>query len=79
MDVIHIFIILSYSSSTRSNTHLYRIHHNKKEGGLQEAEGLLAVVDDVALLHRHEQLPLDQHHQEDEVQRRVQHHLVQNE
>ena len=70
---------LSYFSSTRSNTHLHRIHHNKKEGGLQEAEGLLAIVDDVALLHHHEQLPLDQHHQEDEVQRHVQHHLVQNE
>ena len=77
MDVIHIFIILSYSRST-GLTLIYRIHHNKKEGGLQEAEGLLAVVD-VALLHHHEQLPLDQHHQEDEVQRRVQHHLVQNE
>ena len=60
-------------------TLIYRIHHNKKEGGLEEAEGLLDIVDDVALLHHHEQLPLDQHHQEDEVQRRVQHHLVQNE
>ena len=60
-------------------TLIYRIHHNKKEGGLQEAEGLLDLVDDVALLHHHEQLPLDQHHQEDEVQRHVQHHLVQNE
>ena len=78
MDVIHIFIILSYSRST-GLTLIYRIHHNKKEGGLQEAEGLLAIVDDVALLHHHEQLPLDQHHQEDEVQRHVQHHLVQNE
>ena len=38
-------------------TLIYRIHHNKKEGGLQEAEGLLAIVDDVALLHHHEQLP----------------------
>ena len=60
-------------------TLIYRIHHNKKEGGLEEAEGLLDIVDDIALLHHHEQLPLDQPHQEDEVQRRVQHHLVQNE
>ena len=37
----------------------YRIHHNKKEGGREEAEGLLAIVDDVALLHHHQQLPLD--------------------
>ena len=77
-NLIHIFIILS-TQALLGLTLIYRINHNKKEGGLEEAEGLLAIVDDVALLHHHEQLPLDQHHQEGEVQRHVQHHLVQNE
>ena len=59
-------------------TLIYRIHHNKTEGGLEEAEGVLALVDDVAHLHHHAHQPVHQHDQEDEVQLHVQHHLVQN-
>ena len=78
MYVTHILIILS-TQALLGLTLIYRIHHNKKEGDLEDAEGVLALVHDVALLHPHEQLPLDQHNQEDEAQRHVQHHLVQNE